>query len=754
MSNQPFVSIVIAAYNSEATIARCIEALQGLDYPGFEIIVVDNASTDRTREVAARYAVTLLDEPRRGWPAARNRAWHYSKAPLVANIDADCFAEPSWLRALVDALAADPQAACAVGRTRVEEGTTLAQRFYASCDPFNIEKYVKGTARAAGRACPWGGGNNCFRREAIEAVGGYDAETYTSGADREFHRRVEALTGRRTVYAPDALIWHVARGSLGEFFRVSAKYAADAVVHAQFDPGVAGYLKGYVGKNLVFIARNLAGFLYRGVRFLVGLEGRQRLVQPLFYSVQSLGTIWGVLRGRRRLANAAAKPRSSSSHSALRTPHSAMDAPAVVAYMSYLGLGLVRALGREGVRVYALDPHAEALGMNSRFCRPVLTPDVKQDAGRYLEFLLDFGRTLPTKAVLYPTGDPTVVLFSRERERLSEFYHYVAPDHATVLKLLTKDGLDAVAREHGIPAPRTVIPPDRAAVEAAAGELQYPVILKPAESHAWKAKAIVDLIGVGTKVIPCATADELLARYDALRECGMRNADCGLKSEIANRKSEICNAPAVIIQEIIPGEDERLVYFCFYMSRESEPLGVFAGRKTRVLPPGFGSASYVESMEDPALTEVALRLLRAVRYRGLGGVEFKLDPRDGVYKLIEFNVRFGLWDALSARCGVNLAHIAWRDALGLPVEPQLRYRTGVKWVSIQRDLSAFRLYRQQGKLTVGRWLRTLVGEKMWAVFAWDDLAPFLASAPGYVWERLAPRLGIGRKRMQNAKCKV
>jgi predicted ATP-grasp superfamily ATP-dependent carboligase len=421
-----------------------------------------------------------------------------------------------------------------------------------------------------------------------------------------------------------------------------------------------------------------------------------------------------------------------------------VDAPAVVAYMSYLGLGLVRALGRAGVRVFALDPHPDSLGMNSRYCTPVITPDIKENAGRYLDFLVEFGRRLPAKAVLYPTGDPTVVLFSQERELLSRYYHYVAPEHETVLKLLMKTGLASLAEAHGIPAPRTVVPADRAALEAVAGELQYPVLLKPAESHAWKAPEIVRLIGVGTKVIPCATREELLARYDALCDCRLQIADCRLKSEIGNRKSEIGDHPRVVVQEVVPGEDERLVYFCFCMSREGEPLGTFAGRKCRVLPPGLGSASYVESMWDPALAEVALRLLKAVKYRGLGGVEFKLDPRDGQYKLIELNVRFGLWDALGARCGVNLAHIAYRDALGLPVEPALHYRTGVKWVSVQRDLSAFRLYRQQGKVTTRAWLRTLCGEKMWAVFAWDDLAPFLKTTPGYLWGLLAPRLGLAR----------
>ena len=339
MSDQPFASIVVAAYNNQATIARCLKALQHLEYPDYEILVVDNASTDKTRTVISdsRFPISdcqdqkpktknqkclvLLDEPRRGWPAARNRAWHYSKASLVANIDADCFAEPGWLAKLVAALLADAQAGCAVGRTKVEEGRTLAQRFYAASDPFNFEKFLPPQPPAPSRELhaqsgnrqseignrnsvdtpSWGGGNNVVRREVIEAVGGYDAVTYTSGADREFHRRFEERTAYRTVYAPEARIWHVARGSAGEFFRVAAKYADDAVVHAQFDAGLRERVRGSVGRNLRAVFRNAAGLVYRGARFLVGRESALRAAQPFFWNVQALGTIWGTWRGRRRL---------------------------------------------------------------------------------------------------------------------------------------------------------------------------------------------------------------------------------------------------------------------------------------------------------------------------------------------------------------------------------------------------------------------------------------------------------------------
>lgn len=297
MSERPFVSVVVAAYNNAGTIARCIEALHALDYPHLEVIAVDNASTDDTRAILARYPLTLLDEPRRGWPAARNRAWHHSQAPLVANIDADCFAEPSWLSELVEALRRDERAGAAVGRTKVEPGTTLAQRFYAASDVFNIERNLD--PRRV-QSPPWGGGNNVVRREVIAAVGGYDALTYTSGADREFHRRLEAQTPYHTIYVPTAVIWHVARGAAREFFRQAAKFASDAVLHAEFDPGVAAQVRGRVRRTLGHLVRNTAGFFYRSAKFFLGRETALGVAQPLYWNVQALGTLWGHLRGLRR----------------------------------------------------------------------------------------------------------------------------------------------------------------------------------------------------------------------------------------------------------------------------------------------------------------------------------------------------------------------------------------------------------------------------------------------------------------------
>ncbi len=397
--------------------------------------------------------------------------------------------------------------------------------------------------------------------------------------------------------------------------------------------------------------------------------------------------------------------------------------PAVVTPLDeHMGLDIARSLGQRGIPVYGIDMEPEAAARTSKYCKLVVCPDPEKSEQDYVQFLVDWGKTLAGKAVLYPVSDDTALLCSRERQRLQPYYEFVMPDHATMVKLGTKAGLLAAAQECNIPAPQTIAPRDSCEVEALAAHLTYPVILKPVESAFWHIPEIARLlrqrvISGRVKVVVCRDAEELIQAYQSIAVYDDR----------------------MIIQELIPGPDENLVYISFYLDRQSRPLSIFAGRKLRVLPVGFGSASYVRSFHDPELEQVALQLLSGVKYQGLGGIEFKKDARDGRYKLIEFNTRFGMWDGLGVRCGVDTPYIAYQDTLGRPVEPQRTYRENVIWVDWHRDLRAFWIYRQRGQLTLGQWLRSLRGEKMWAVYSRDDWRPgvtFSINLIRLLWARL------------------
>ncbi len=400
--------------------------------------------------------------------------------------------------------------------------------------------------------------------------------------------------------------------------------------------------------------------------------------------------------------------------------------PAVVTPLDeHMGLDIARSLGRRGIPVFGIDWDAQAAGRRSRYCRLVLSPDPKQSEQQYVQFLVDWGKKQRTKSVLYPVSDDTALICSRERRLLEPFYEFVMPDHATMVRLATKASLAEAARACGVPTPQTILARDAADVDSVIPSLAFPVILKPIESAYWHVAPIASLLRENAlsgraKVVLCQDASTLREYYQKIA----------------------AHDPRMIVQEVVPGPDENLAYISFYLDRASKPLAIFAGRKLRVLPIGFGSASYVRSHHDADLTRLALRLLAHVQYQGLGGIEFKQDPRDGQLKLIEFNTRFGMWDGLAPRCGVDTPYIAYMDTLRQPVAPQLDYRDNVIWLDWQRDIRAFWMYHRERGLGFKDWLRSLRGEKMWAVYDREDWQPGIALTLGLLrlaWSRSTRR---------------
>jgi len=388
-------------------------------------------------------------------------------------------------------------------------------------------------------------------------------------------------------------------------------------------------------------------------------------------------------------------------------------------------LGIARSLGRRGIPVFGVDSDPGEIAMKSRFLVPCPIPKSGASESGRIDFLVTLGKKLG-EAVLFPVSDDDVMLCSRFRDELEENYRFVMADHETISSVLTKDGLHKVAALHGIPAPTMFPARSIADVENLAGNLSYPVILKPVFSPSWLRDEIISLLRTSflsglQKVVYCQDPQVLLDSY----------------SKIA------IYDPNMIIEEVIPGEDERLTYYCFYLDRRSRRLAGFAGRKLRILPIGFGSATFVRSYHDPELEEISQKLLTAIKYQGLGGIEFKRDPRDEKYKLIEFNARFGMWDSLSIRCGIDIPYIAYCDALGRQVDPLSSYRENVLWIDFKRDVRAFIILNRRKQLSFKDWLKSYAGEKEWAFYSPDDWKPALISLGKLLkhpWESIKRRL--------------
>jgi cellulose synthase/poly-beta-1,6-N-acetylglucosamine synthase-like glycosyltransferase len=195
---EPFVTVVVAAYNEEAVIARRIENLLELDYPRerLEIVVSSDASTDRTEEIALQYpGVTVISNPRGGKVAAQDRAVRQARGEIVAFSDANCTWSPEALRTLVRAFA-DPEVAYVCGQLRIlqADGSNREGLYW---------RYEMGVRDAESKLASVTGGNG-----SIYAVRRSD---YVEVDPRFGHDLslpyLMVQRGRRAVYEPEAHAW-------------------------------------------------------------------------------------------------------------------------------------------------------------------------------------------------------------------------------------------------------------------------------------------------------------------------------------------------------------------------------------------------------------------------------------------------------------------------------------------------------------------------------------------------------------------
>jgi D-aspartate ligase len=367
--------------------------------------------------------------------------------------------------------------------------------------------------------------------------------------------------------------------------------------------------------------------------------------------------------------------------------------PALVFQVSWAnGLDIIRDLSAEDVPLLALDANPRALGLRSRLAAGTVCPDPAQDEEAFVSFLEDLGRRLPRKGVLFPTHDQYIWPISRHAERLEPYYLIPFSRWETMQRLHDKRAQMEAAWRVGVDTPKTVFVDSAADLERGVEEIGFPCIFKPVESLAFKTRFRRHVLEIGS-------ADELRETYAKVDDCG-----------------------TLMLQDIVPGGDEELYTLGSYLDAQSRALAVFTGHKLRQHPPQFGHVSMAVSKWVPELAEAGLRLLNELGYHGVSQVEFKRDPRDGRYRLMEVNARHWMWHSLGTACGVNLSLAAYRDAIG---EPYISARQvdGLKWVvSLTDARDAFSRWRR-GEEKFLPWLKSYRGVRVDGLYSLRDPFP-------------------------------
>lgn len=370
--------------------------------------------------------------------------------------------------------------------------------------------------------------------------------------------------------------------------------------------------------------------------------------------------------------------------------------PAIVIGTHTMGLGVIRALGSMGVPVIALYYRNDDMGYVSKYVQESIhIPHPETEEARFLECLIDLAATAPPGSPLFPVSDESLKIVSRNKSLLENYYTVACADWEIIQKLIEKNLTYELAQSIGVPIPRTSTPVSMDEVTAFAQDLDYPCLVKPVESHRYFSL-------FRRKIVKVENFTELSAAYQEAERAGLK----------------------VMLQELIPGEDSLGVNYNSYFW-DGKPIVEFTAKKIRSAPPELGSPCAAVSRQVPEVFEFGRRFLGAAKFYGYSCTEFKRDPRDGIYKLMEVNGRHNLSTLLAVNCGINFPWLHYRHLVEGCIPEETGFCEGRYWVDVERDLPYIlkRMLRQKESLL--QILEPYIHSHISAVYDLRDIKPFI-----------------------------
>jgi len=369
---------------------------------------------------------------------------------------------------------------------------------------------------------------------------------------------------------------------------------------------------------------------------------------------------------------------------------------AVVVGGEHPGLGVVRSLGQRGIPVVVIDDQQCVSRFSKYSTRTVLVENLL-DERKAVDAVLEVGRRYNLRGwVLFPTRDETVAAFARYRDELAAFFRVTTPAWPSTEWAWDKKKTYQLAEKLNIPCPKTWNPRNLQELDELVPHL--PLAIKPAVKENF-------FYATGAKAWRAETPAELREMYS--------------KAAAQIRVEEI------LVQQIIPGDGQCQVSYCAFF-RDGKAHNVLLARRLRQHPREFGrAATYVETIELPAIEELSERFLRAIDFYGIVEVEFKQDPRDGEYKLLDVNARTWGFHALGSAAGIDFPYLLFADQMGLPVT-ESRGRAGLGWLRLVTDLPTALSDMLSGHLTLGAYFSSLRHTRVESVFSLKDPLPSLA----------------------------
>jgi D-aspartate ligase len=370
--------------------------------------------------------------------------------------------------------------------------------------------------------------------------------------------------------------------------------------------------------------------------------------------------------------------------------------PVIVLGTGLTSLGVLRILRRARIPAFVFG-WPVGVEQQSRWNRPVPLsrplPASCQDLRQLLSAI-----ELPA-AVLMPCSDHWALQVAEMPEAFRERFRASIAPAAAIRKLVDKAPFSQLLLEAGVPHPLTRLLSSPADLNDVPDDVLEGAFLKPHDSQEFFAR-------FGVKAFRIQSRAEGLERMAQAERAGL----------------------AVLLQQYIPGPGSLHYFVDGFVDASGRLRAAFTRRRLRMHPADFGNSSCMVSVpreEMGQAIEAATRALSRLGFRGIFSAEFKQDPRDGVFKLLEVNARPWWYIEFAERCGVDFCRLAYDDALGLPLNDVVGHQVGARMVYPYYDYFACRDARRAKELSLGQWARSWIGAQQ-PMFNWSDPMPALA----------------------------
>jgi predicted ATP-grasp superfamily ATP-dependent carboligase len=383
------------------------------------------------------------------------------------------------------------------------------------------------------------------------------------------------------------------------------------------------------------------------------------------------------------------------------------------------GVAVIRTLGRLGVPVYAVTEDRLTPSALSRYCTGsfVWRSTGHEEPDALAAQLREVGERLGRRAVVVPVDDEAAVLVAEHGDELSEHFLFPHVEPGLPRALASKQQLYELCRRHDVPVPVSMCPATDKELAEFAATATFPVVVKNAEPWTRRRAPVVS----HTTVLH--TAEELLA--------------------VASSGNG--RPPGVIVQEYIPRDQAQDWIVHLYCDANSNCAVMFTGVKVRSWPPHNGATACAYTLANPELAQIAERFCKAIGFRGIADLDWRLDLRDGRYKLVDFNPRVGnQFRLFETEQGIDVVRALYLDLTGRAV-PAGAAPDGRRIIIEHVDVLARFAYRGGSGYPAAPSPPPVTATEL-AWLAKDDPLPFLA-----MWPRLAKPLASARHDHGRAK---